>query len=117
MFIAQREIKVIGRDDKVVVFKPGEEIEGFDTWELNAQRSHLNLEWVKKVEGATKKAPSASPKAPEKKAPKKAPKVQDKKEQPVVEAPVAPAVVKCAACAKEFKTEKALKTHTTLAHK
>jgi hypothetical protein len=108
VFVAQREIKIVDRDSKITVVKPGEEVVGFESWDINARRAHLGLEWITEVGAGPKKlAPAQFKKSP--------PKPEEKKEQPSNVPDVAQN--QCAKCARQFKSPKALKTHTTLAHK
>jgi hypothetical protein len=55
-YTANREIKDIKRTGEVIVYKNGDLIPDFESWDLMSQRSHLNLEWV------TKKSASMAPK-------------------------------------------------------
>jgi hypothetical protein len=49
MFVAQKELKV-NQGGKVVVYKHGDHILNFDTWDENAKRANINLGYVIKVE-------------------------------------------------------------------
>lgn len=42
MIIAVRPLMVDGKR-----ILPGEQVPGFDKWDLSVQRAHLNLEWVR----------------------------------------------------------------------
>lgn len=141
MYIAQRELKIVDRNTSVAtILKPGDEVTDFETWNIHAQRSHLNLEWVKKVEAAPKKSPPPSAPLKKQAAPKAAAQKNEKaqvvKKASASEASMHTTAVgdrsneakapestpplvlsKCSICPKEFKSEKALKTHTTVAHK
>lgn len=101
MYVAQRELKVVPRGIETKEFKiyrPGDEIPDFEDWDVVIQKAHLNLEYVVKVDDANKK-PAVAPKA--------------------VKHEVAAGIeLTCNLCpGKQFKSAKALKTHTTLAHK
>lgn len=47
MYIAQRDLKV-SRNGSLAIIKAGEPVVDFESWNLHAQRAHLNLEWVTK---------------------------------------------------------------------
>lgn len=51
MFVATKEIKVIDRKGKMTIFRPGDEVLGFEGWDEVPKRAHLNLEYVKEVKG------------------------------------------------------------------
>lgn len=51
MYVAQRELKYVGFDNRIVIYKPGDEIPNFDSWDIHARRAHLNLEWVRLDQG------------------------------------------------------------------
>lgn len=88
MYVATRELKVVDRQDKVTIYHAGDVIPDFDKWDIHAYRAHINMEWVKIVEPL-----------------------------PVGEPQLAASSHQCDVCKREFKSEKALKTHNTLAHK
>lgn len=109
MFIALRELKVAERGNpKVTLIRPGEEVPNFDKWDHAVKMAHLNLEYVQEVEAKSEK--KASPTSAPKKAPAK-PVQTLKKAAPKTEK------FRCEEHGKDFKSAKALKTHTTLAHK
>jgi hypothetical protein len=121
MFVAQRELKYVPLGtNKVIIFKPGDQIPDFEEWNIHARRAHLNLEWVAEVSGKKKSDASAQtvfkvtvveegPAAPKKKA-KAAKKA---KAEPVADSVPCPV----AECGRTFKSPRALSTHAALAHK
>lgn len=64
MFVAQREIKVVKvGSDKITLYRAGDEIPDFESWDESPRRAHLNLEWVIKVE-SEESAVKPGPKSP-----------------------------------------------------
>lgn len=63
MFVATKELKVIGRDGAVTLFRPGDEVVGFEKWPEIPRRAHLSLEYV--VEKKLPKTPQPELKTPE----------------------------------------------------
>lgn len=64
MFVATKEIRVtLPGQEKQILFRPGDEVVGFEKWAEIPKRAHLNLGYVVKQ--------SSPPKAPSKKRAKK----------------------------------------------
>jgi hypothetical protein len=116
VYIAERKIKNVDRNDKVTVYNPGDEIKDFGTWNIHAQRAHLNMQWVTtrekpvEVQAEPKKKPKKKPKPPKPEGEEPAP------EQPL-EFAESEELWACGQCdKKEFKSSKALKIHLKKAH-
>jgi hypothetical protein len=88
MFIAKKQLKVVGRDNRVTTFNPGEEVIGFENWGEVQKRSHLNLEYVVEIGGKTPNG------------------MEVKKHG-----------FECSICEKSFKSNHALKIHRSSKHK
>lgn len=114
-FVANRELKVISRglDPVTTVYKAGDVIPDFAKWPEVPRRAHLNMEWVSKVK---EEDLVAQPKeaGSKKKASKKVTVGSVKKTEAVKQEAE---TFECPLDGKTFKSPKALKTHTTLAHK
>lgn len=134
IYIANKIIKHVPKGtEKVFIFKPGDEIPDFESWNIHAQRAHINMDWVKKVEEVDKKAKKKAQKSAKtepkitktgRKSSKSSQKTGENVAKIVKTMPVEPQVsgpkpetIKCDQCDKELKSAKALKTHKTLAHK
>ena len=87
MYVAQRELRVIDANGVVKRINPGEEVVGFDSWDIIPRRAHLSLEWVTKVD------------------------------DPTPELPVFEEGFHCVECPRVFKSAKALKLHDKSAHR
>jgi hypothetical protein len=111
-FVAQKELKVVDRQDRVTIYKAGDEIPDFESWDIHARQAHINLEWVKETKG--KVLPFKPVEKPKKKKIKKSPDVSA---APTTLKVVEPPANTCQTCGKEFKSPKAVKTHATLAHR
>lgn len=134
-YVAQKDL-IVSAGEGVTKYRRGDVIPDFDKWDIHARRAHLNFEWVKAKkpeDGSVKKA------EPLKQVPKTEPKLQQpaaenktsndvvakyhsKSETKRVEHMKAVASKKqqhsCPKCpGKEFKSERALKTHNGIAHK
>lgn len=91
MYVATRQLKVIGRDNSVTLFQAGDEVVGFEKWPDVAQRAHLNLEYVVEKAGPKKvEVKTEATKATES---------------------------SCSECERVFGSPKALKAHISLKHK
>lgn len=126
MWIANRKLKVVPPGaTKAVMLSPGDEVVGFDDWGEVPKRAHLNMDWVRKVEGkakATKANKSEVGKTMETDQKPPVTPVGSTQDNPNPTGEVAKvqsqsAEFKCEKCQKSFKSPKAVKTHTTLAHK
>lgn len=96
VYVAQRVLKEIDRDNKVTVYRPGEEIPDFDSWNIHARRAHLNLHWVTKEDRVEDLEPEQELDF----------EPTDEDAKPLV----------CSKCKKEFKNEKGLRAHIGRAH-
>lgn len=63
MYVATKNLTNFDRATKSpVIYKAGDVIPDFENWDIHAQRSHLNLEWVKKVAEEAPEPKQAKPK-------------------------------------------------------
>jgi hypothetical protein len=46
MYVATKELKVISREGVTTLFRPGDEVVGFEDWAEVPKRAHLNLGYV-----------------------------------------------------------------------
>lgn len=124
MFIATRQLKVVDKQNRVTIFKPGDPVIGFENWSYSVQKAHINLEWVRREKDDFVAGPSEKPrpaaKLPTKKkapAPKKPKPEPVSKPKPEPEKEVLPAEeFKCSLCPKSAATLRALKIHAKMAH-
>lgn len=58
MFVAVKELKLYDENRKMTVFRPGDEVIGFESWGEVPKRAHLNLEYVKEVKDAPTSPPA-----------------------------------------------------------
>lgn len=95
MYIACRELVTVKGKRQA-----GDELPEVETWSESIINSHLNLKWIRKVEGSEVKTPAPKPIA-------------------AVEAVAVTTTekVKCATCNRDFKNSRSMKIHVAQAHK
>lgn len=104
VYVAQRVIKKVDRDCKVTIYRPGDEIEDFASWNIHARRAHLNMHLVTKEDKVIAVEPRPIEPEPEEEL--------DFEPDPDAESES----VKCGHCSREFKSKTALKVHIRRAH-
>lgn len=56
MYVATRELKVYKKvTGEKVIYRAGDVVKDFESWDIHAQRANLNMEYVIKKEGSAKK--------------------------------------------------------------
>lgn len=94
VYLAQRDLRVVDRENNITVYHFNEEIPNFETWNIVSQRSHLELQWVIR---------------------KQKEELEEDLEKEIKKETLD--LFRCHKCMKEFNTHKGLEIHFGRAHK